>query len=95
MRVISGHRPFQSEKESYTIPFCFGDCQRWDEGVGVGAEWRAILSVWNVYTSLYTFCVLVGEGTARPSRGRQAVVLERFLLLLLCDCHLKGHIRFV
>lgn len=28
--------------------------------------------------------------------GEAVVVLERFLLLLLlCDCHLKGHIRFV
>lgn len=31
-----------------------------------------------------------------PGEGVEAVVLERFLLLLLlCDCHLKGHIRFV
>lgn len=41
-------------------------------------------------------------GRAKGPGGEEgrssAVVLaawERFLVLLLCDCHLKGHIRFV
>lgn len=35
------------------------------------------------------------EGPAGRRAGRLSSSWERFLVLLLCDCHLKGHIRFV
>lgn len=72
--MLDGASKLATGPESCTIPFCFGDCQRWDEGAG----WCGVTCHLCVCMSVFLFSLLLichgGGVVVREGRqaGRQA-----------------------